>query len=387
MAREGLVAVEQDVTRGGSTHKQRFWIRTGVKGVAKEIERSRKATDVEQLARFKQLGEGRFKKLFPASKKGTEEHRRSLAKLRSARALEQHLDSEGRLKIPEGRVWVDRAPGLPEETWREHWEQGANAKALDPSAGNPKPERVATVHKKILDKAFETARPYAPGEQKVAIVTMGAPASGKSSIVGDVVDERWVRVDPDAIKEQLPEYETAIEAGAKNAAKMAHEESSYLARQIRGRAIAEGYPVMIDGTGRNAKSHEDLIDKLHAHGYEVHLVMADLDEETGIARMKARAEDVGRYVPDNIVIESYRTIPGNFERIAQKADTFRLFDTRGASAKLVWSRDEAGSPEMVHDEERVAEFKARAESQRWLETSDPMRAPLASLAQRMVSKG
>jgi predicted ABC-type ATPase len=215
---------------------------------------------------------------------------------------------------------------------------------------------------------------------------MGAPASGKSSVVGDMVDKTWARVDPDWVKDRIPEYQKALEASARDAALMAHEESSYLAKQIRDKAIEEGYPVMVDGTGRNAETYENLIDRLHANGYEVHLVMADLDEETGFARMKTRAEDCGRYVPESFVKDAYRNIPGNFERIAKKADTFDLYDTRGNTAKLVWSRDEAGGSDTVHDEDRVAEFKARGHTQRWLETSDPMRAQLQSVAQRFAKR-
>jgi len=37
MAREGLVAVEREVSRGGSSHTQRFWIRPGDVGAAREI--------------------------------------------------------------------------------------------------------------------------------------------------------------------------------------------------------------------------------------------------------------------------------------------------------------------------------------------------------------
>jgi predicted ABC-type ATPase len=385
MPREGLVAVEREVSRGGSSHTQRFWIRPGDVGAAREIERRKQATDVDQLARFKQLGEGRFAKIFPKGKKGTEEYRSSLAKLRAARDETQTLDSEGRPRIQAGRTWIDHAQGLPKETWRAHWEKGANAKALDPSAGKPRPERVEKVHKGIIERAFEKAEKTHEGKQRVAILTMGAPASGKSSVVGDLVDETWVRVDPDSVKEQLPEYKDAIKASAKDAALMSHEESSYVSKQIRDKAIAEGYPVMVDGTGRNPASYESLIDKFHANGYQVRLIMADLDEETGLARMKARAEDVGRYVPESFVKDSYRNIPGNFEGIAKKADAFALFDTRGAIAEKVWSKGFDGT-ETVHNENRVAEFKARAESQRWLQTSDPMRAPLQSLAQKLVKR-
>lgn len=338
----------------------------GATGVARELERERRAVDVEQLSRYRQLGEKRFERLWPEGKT-KEERAESFVRLREARArvqAEETLDSEGRLRVPAGRKWIDHVEGLPEQTWQAHWEKGDDGKPLHPDVGRPTPERVAEVHNKVYKKAFENAKPTPEGAKRRAILTMGAPASGKSSVVGDMVNADWVKVDPDWVKEQLPEYKTALAASAKDAAKMAHEESSYVAKQIRDRALAEGYPVMIDGTGRNPDTYSNLIDKLHKNGYEVTLVMADLDEETGHARMEKRAEATGRYVPPRFVTDAYRNIPGNFEKFAHKADSFKLVDTRGVVPKVVW-RKSIDRGEEILDEDRVAEFKSRAHTQRW----------------------
>jgi len=219
------------------------------------------------------------------------------------------------------------------------------------------------VHKPILEEAFKHAEPTPEGAPRYAVLTMGAPASGKSSVVRDLVPkEGWVRVDPDGVKDMLPEYKHALEVSAEDAAPVVHEESSWLAKKIRDQAIAGGYPIMVDGTGVNTESFGKLIDKLHDNGYHVRVVMADLDKDEGLRRLFSRAEVTGRLPPPDYTATAYDTIPGNFDIIAAKADGFRVVSTRGAGPEVVWSKDENG--ETIHNPERVAEFKARAHSQR-----------------------
>ena len=337
----------------------------GLVGAAREIERQRRAIDVQEMGRLRQLQAGPYKPFF-----GKKSDTAALAEYRRARAETQHLDAEGRVPVPQSRTWIDHLEGMPKYTWQAHWQSGADGKPVHPDdGGKPTPER-AKLHAKITDKFFTREdgtkkKPTPAGKQRIAVLTMGAPASGKSSVVKDLVkDNNFVKVDPDAIKDELPEYKTALKASARDAAAMAHDESSYLAKQVRRRAMDEGYMLMVDGTGTNAAAYKQLIGDLQDRGYHVTVVMADLDEETGMERMLSRAEDCGRYVPPAIVKGAYRSIPGNFEEIARTADAFQLWDTRGAIARPVWTGAK-DQEDAVHVEARVVEFKARAHAQRW----------------------
>jgi predicted ABC-type ATPase len=300
----------------------------GAVGVARELERDRQAADVEQLAR-----------------------------LRRFRVSGKDLDEEGHVRITPGRKWIDKVPGFPDETWHAHFSD-------HPDKGGVPSEERATFHRlEIIEPAFENVRQPEPDEQKVAILMMGAPASGKSSMVAGLNREDFVVINPDDVKDKLPEYREGLKQSARNSAKMSHEESSYVAKQIRERAIEEGKHLLVDGTGFNPNTYLGLIDKLHAQGYRVSVKMADLNYEEGMGRMKERAEATGRWVPPEIVTKSYERIPGNFERISRAADDFALFDTRvRGGPKLVWSGGK-DKPEQIHDEARVAEFKSRAAMQ------------------------
>jgi phage-related protein (TIGR01555 family) len=276
--------------------------------------------------------------------------------------------------IPKVEKWVDHIEGEPKETW-EKTMTGNPDPERNPNAASakPTPER-QPLHDKIAADYLDKVQPVPAGEEKVAVLTMGGPASGKTSLVKSMgIDEsRFVSVDPDGIKERFPEYQKATggawkegdgpRTAAKDAAFMAHEESSFLAKRIRDTAIEQGKNVVIDGTGANADKFVDMMGQLKEKGYKVKVIYPDLDAEAGIPRMMARAEKTGRVVPEAFARKAYAKIAPNFQKIAAAADSFTMFDARPDMAqggtKLVWSRDSSGK-ETVHDPGFVAEFKKR----------------------------
>lgn len=272
-------------------------------------------------------------------------------------------------RIEGSRVWTDKLPeGMKDETWKSHYDKNPN------DGGKPSAERRATVHDPIIREAL-SARPAGKDEQKTAIMTMGAPASGKSSALRGVDTTRFVKVDPDAIKERLPEYQKAVADRSntfRGAAFMAHEESSDIAKTILARAVANGNHVIVDGTGSNADAFLKKMDTLKAAGYHVHVAMPHLEEEAGIARMKDRADKSGRMVPEKFARAAYNTIPRNFERIARKADSFALYDNSGKNVRPVWE-GRKGYADEVHDKAFVDAFRTKYKSDAgdWDESQHP----------------
>jgi predicted ABC-type ATPase len=258
---------------------------------------------------------------------------------------------------PTNRVWSDKLPeGMRTESWMGHYD------ASPEDGGKPLASRVASVHQRILKEALNVA-PAEPGEQKRAIMTMGGPASGKSSMLKDIDTSRFVKVDPDSIKEQLPEYQKNV-ADRNNtfrgAAWHAHAESSDVAKTIMREAIKNGNHLIVDGTGRDTKSFLAKMDMLKAAGYTVHVAMPHLPVEQGMKRMSDRAQVNGRYVPDHIVKEAYQTIPKNFSTIAARADSAKLYDASPSKeqggTRLVYEKKGDGR-EVHHDPEFMKAFK------------------------------
>lgn len=253
-----------------------------------------------------------------------------------------------------GRQWTDRLPeGMKAQSWQAHYDKHPD------EGGKASADRVKSVHEPIMREALDVP-PAAKGEKKIAIMTMGAPASGKSSMLKGIDSSKFVKVDPDEIKGKLPEYQKAIDPANtyRGAAAMVHEESSHVAKQIMNKAIANGNHVIVDGTGANAKSMVDKMNKLKAAGYHVHVAFAHLDETEGIKRLLSRAEHSGRYVPEKFARTAYKTIPRNFERIARAADSFAAHDTSKDGAPVAWEK-KANGEEIHHDKEFVTNFRTK----------------------------
>lgn len=227
--------------------------------------------------------------------------------------------------IPQKGPWQDKVEGLPNETWELHFDGDPN------KGGKPTPER-QILHDKIMSDYLNQVQPVGEGEQPVVIMMMGGPASGKSSMVRALgIDEsKFVVADADAIKERIPEYRVGVRSRARKAAAMAHEESSFLVKQVRAEAIASRKNLVIDGTGAKAKSYLDVIPELRKQGYKIQLLMADCDVDVAVPRAIERAEKVGRFVPENFIRDAYPNIPNSFKSVSPLVDEFHVFDTANA---------------------------------------------------------
>lgn len=268
-----------------------------------------------------------FKAAAPAAAKGTEDE-----------------TDESRLPGAED-PWIPKAKDLPESTAAEYSRGGVY-----------KPERAA-LHTKILEARLNKVAPPPEGKRPVAVLLMGIPASGKSgirkSLIGD--GEDFVVVDPDEIKEDLPEYQKAIDQRARNASSIVHEESSSIASRLKRETVKSGRSIVIDGTGRAVESYEESLRHLKKNGYDVHLLMAHCDTETAVKRAEERGKATGRWLDPSFIRGLNPTVPRNFRRLARQVDNFALYDTNGFPPKALWTKS-AGA-ETVHDESAVEAFR------------------------------
>jgi predicted ABC-type ATPase len=307
--------------------------------------------------------------------------RRSLRGSRAAKVGDIHTWADGRryqkvaagkwVQLPkegeepdEGkRVWTDHAEGLPHHTVDAYWSPG------DVDWSDPRgpwvevppmdPDRKA-LHDRIKGDFLGRAKSVPLDRKPIAIMTMGGPSSGKSSLVrseegpGARLLSNSVPVDADLIKEELPEYDEALRASARDAAKMVHAESAFIMGEIRDQAVAERKNVVIDGTGSNAPAYKALIQRLKGNGYHVVLVMPHVEKETALERGRERAEKEGRWVPEHIYDDAYENVPGNFMDIQEEVDEAYLFDTNDFPPTLKWER--RGDKETKHDADWFSKF-------------------------------
>jgi predicted ABC-type ATPase len=161
-----------------------------------------------------------------------------------------------------------------------------------------------------------------------------------------------VHIDPDQIKDQLPEYRAAVKNGYRAAAKIAHAESAHIAERIRAESMRRGLNVLVDGTGADLDSFLPKLKQLRDHGYKVTLLMPYVPETMAVKRAIHRAQTTGRWVPEQIIRWAARTTPANFVKAAEMAHVAHLYDNTRAAPRLIYAKQGDShrvlAPEMAH---------------------------------------
>jgi hypothetical protein len=163
------------------------------------------------------------------------------------------------------------------------------------------PER-QLLHNKIISEYLNVKK---VSSDKIYMLG-GATANGKSTVInsGKLPHKKGSLVlDPDKIKEMIPEYNIMLKSGdaamIKGAANFVHEESSYLGKIISKRALTENYGVVVDGV--NDGAFEKVASKVKEYkklsGKKIRADYVSLDTDLSIKLAKMRSDKTGREVP------------------------------------------------------------------------------------------
>ncbi|MBY0377490.1 MAG: zeta toxin family protein [Gammaproteobacteria bacterium] len=163
---------------------------------------------------------------------------------------------------------------------------------------------------------------------KQAMILIGLPASGKSSIAHEVSDNYGaIILDSDFGKRKFPEYKRY-----KYGASLLHEESDIITmfsedvikpknfRSLIERCILNSSNIVIPKIGYNADSIEKLAEKLKLDlGYDVHLTLVSLDRRKATLRAINRYKQSKRYVSIGLIFDGYSNDPTlTYFRLKQK---------------------------------------------------------------------
>jgi len=141
-------------------------------------------------------------------------------------------------------------------------------------------------------------RPKVEGEAKRAVIVLGPPASGKSSIANPIARKiNATIIDPDEAKKILPEYKGGMGAAA------THRESKDITERVREIAATKGDNVVIPTVGDETDKIEDMINYWQSKGYEVDLVDVIVPAQEARTRMLKRFANTGRLIPFEYIDE------------------------------------------------------------------------------------
>jgi predicted ABC-type ATPase len=208
-------------------------------------------------------------------------------------------------------------------------------------------ERVKRVHEPIIKEYLDKAKPQ---KEPVATLMMGAPASGKGTVLrylkefGKIKDE-GVPVDPDEIKtEKIPEYKKYVEYDKKFASSKVHEEGSYLAKVVINKLTGIKSNLIIDKVFPEYNKLLKQIDVLKNSGYKVRVIYVSIDDyKEAYKRMLARGERTDRFVREDYFRWAHQNVPKAFRKLVENLPegvSVEKYDNnvgRGESPKLVES--------------------------------------------------
>jgi predicted ABC-type ATPase len=236
------------------------------------------------------------------------------------------------------------------------------------------PERAA-YHNGIRAKFLEHAQLPQDGEPPMALFMAGGSGAGKSSILGKQVDGLWqdsliegvpdhsVYVNPDDIKEMLPEAQVLRDRDDMRWAALAHEESSDIAARLRKDAEQVGFPMVIDGTGDAAPGKFlGKIQDAEKAGYRTKVVFVDIPTEEAIRRAEERAARTKRKVSREAIRDIHRNVTQRHLEWRDEVDNWEVWandDEADGGRRLIARRINGGKIEYI-DEPRYAQMAEKA---------------------------
>jgi hypothetical protein len=268
---------------------------------------------------------------------------------------------------PVGGQWT--STGLPSSAYPIAQAHPETLNRFRRADGTFTPER-QRLHDAIIASYFTAATPVKRPE---TVVIGGGPASGKSTALKAILQRKnFIHVDADDIKQILPEFNEGVKAGDDTIGTKVHEESTLIQKAVVARATAEGYNLIIDGTGDH--SYDRLAQKVTSYrtpGRKISAYYTTVDIEEAIRRAHERGKGSGRFVPEEYNREAHRNVSSVFATALQNRlfDEANLFDTNGpAPVKIAEAK---GAKVTVLDVPAWQRFLAKAQ------TNELAQAPFA----------
>lgn len=180
-----------------------------------------------------------------------------------------------------------------------------------------------------------------------AYILAGQPGAGKSFLRKAIIEffsrenEHYITIDPDEFRELHPRFTEYNEEDDKETAARTHPDASRVAHELLDAAISGNLNVIIDGTLKDSGKALDLVKKLNAAGYEIHIkamcVPLEVSWNSCIARYNDQKQKTGygRWVPQEIHDQAVNSMVVSILRIQEQgiANSISIFARQKSSAK------------------------------------------------------
>jgi len=191
------------------------------------------------------------------------------------------------------------------------------------------------MHIRIVNELMKVAVSVEKEKKPLAILIGGGTASGKTTLRKIVIESELskrgiyaVTVDPDIVKEYIPEFNAYKKTDPSHAAYLVHKESCDISALLLDHLIKNWMHLIYEGTMAKTPKYVKLIKKLKKAGYEVHAYVVDVPIEVAKQRSDDRAKLTRRKVPHHVIENTHKLVPITIERIKNQLDSYQIYDTQ-----------------------------------------------------------
>jgi predicted kinase len=150
--------------------------------------------------------------------------------------------------------------------------------------------------------------------KKIAVFTIGIPASGKSTHINKYY-KNFIILDCDKIKENLPNYNP-------KKPEIFHSLSKKIIEKKLKKVLKGNKSFVYDSTGTNTDKLLSLIDKTKKAGFYNVLIYVIIDLKTAILRNRLRI----RTIPEYILKEKFKLVNYSFNAIKLFVDSYKIIE-------------------------------------------------------------
>ena len=177
------------------------------------------------------------------------------------------------------------------------------------------------------------------------VFTAGCMGAGKGHTIEWLFQQNlfplnaFVRVDPDIIRELLPETRGYISLNSLTAGAMTQKEVGYIAEVLTMNALSLGKNILVDGSLRNAAWYAEYIENLRLRfpNLKIAILYVTASVDTVLTRARKRGEITGRLVPEDVILSTLKQLPESMRVLSPYCDFVAAFENEGELPRLLYA--------------------------------------------------
>jgi len=152
--------------------------------------------------------------------------------------------------------------------------------------------------------------------------------------------DEFLWVDPDKIKELIPEYDTFKKEDPFTAGSRLHHESGYIQEILVLLALKNGWNIIVDGSLKDHVWYSWYFGIIRSHypNYKLEIIYVVANVDIIWKRINCRAAETGRYIPPSVFQDNLEQVPKSIDVLRKLVDKIMSF-VNNNTPKLMWQAE------------------------------------------------